>query len=80
MLQKLLGTSNSFAPLFMRLALGAFMLPHGLQKTIGCFEGKGFSTTLNDFQASGMPLPVAVLVILGESLGALGLIFGCITR
>lgn len=57
------------------------MLPHGLQKTLGYFGGYGFSATL-DFMTTkaGLPWIVALLVILGESLGALGLIFGALTR
>ena len=33
-------TANSSAPLIARVTLGAIMLPHGLQKTIGWFGGR----------------------------------------
>ncbi|RMG42739.1 MAG: DoxX family protein [Candidatus Dadabacteria bacterium] len=63
-----------------RVMLGVVFLPHGLQKTLGLFGGYGFSGTYHHFTGMGMPAVVALLVILGESLGSLGLIFGCITR
>jgi len=45
------------------------------------FGGAGLQATMNTFTAKlGLPAPVAVLVILAESAGALGLIFGFCTR
>ncbi len=81
MLKRFLRTDNDIAALIMRLTLGVVMLPHGLQKTLGLFGGHGFSGTYGFFTAKmGMPGVVAVLIILAESLGALGLIFGFLTR
>ncbi|TYO98958.1 putative oxidoreductase [Geothermobacter ehrlichii] len=81
MLKRILTTENDVAALVMRLALGLVMLPHGLQKTFGLFGGHGFVGTYRYFTATmGLPGVLAVLVILAESLGALGLIAGFLTR
>lgn len=80
-IQSLLTTSRHTAPLVSRLALGLVILPHGLQKTLGLFGGHGFSGTMDFFTAMvGLPSPIAFLVILAESLGALALILGFLTR
>jgi putative oxidoreductase len=81
MIRMIFGTQNDYTGLIMRLALGGVMLPHGLQKVFGMFGGAGLQATMNTFTAKlGLPAPVAVLVILAESAGALGLIFGFCTR
>ena len=77
----ILKTDNSPAQMFIRLALGAVILPHGAQKALGWFGGHGLEGTLNFFtQSMGMPLAVAVLVIAAEFLGPIGLFFGFLTR
>lgn len=81
MFGKLLATQDEIAPLIMRVMLGIVFFPHGAQKVFGWFGGHGLSGTLNAFtQNMGMPLVVALLVIAAESLGALGLIAGLLTR
>lgn len=81
MLDKFLATDHSRSLLFQRLILGAVLLPHGLQKTVGAFGGYGFHGTLDYFTGSlGVPAPLAVLVFLAESLGATALILGLGTR
>lgn len=81
MLKLIFGTQNDTTGLVLRLALGGVMLPHGLQKTFGLFGGAGLQATLDAFTGKmGIPLPVAILVILAESAGALGLLFGFCTR
>ena len=81
MMKMLFGTQNDLAGLIMRLTLGGVMLPHGLQKVFGLFGGAGLQATMNAFTAKmGLPAPVAVLVILAESAGALGLLVGFFTR
>lgn len=81
MIKAFFRTQNDWASLFARLALGIVMLPHGLQKVLGLFGGHGFEATLNHFTTKlGLPTAVAVLVILAESAGAIGLIVGCCTR
>jgi putative oxidoreductase len=79
--QKVIATENDYAALVTRVTLGLVMLPHGLQKTFGLFGGYGFSNTMGFFTTQrGVPAPLAVLVIMAEFLGALGLIFGVLGR
>jgi len=81
MLRKLIATRNDYAILLVRLALAAVMFPHGAQKTLGWFGGYGFHGTLQFFTGTlGIPAPVAVLVFLAESLGAVALAFGFVGR
>ena len=74
-------TDESINNLIIRVMLGIVMLPHGAQKLLGWFGGYGLEGTLGFFTNQiGMPMIFAILVILGESLGALGLIAGFLTR
>jgi putative oxidoreductase len=69
-----------FAPVVIRLVLGAIFFAHGAQKVLGWWGGGGWSATLEAFTKQGMPAPVAMLVMLGEFLGGIGLVVGCLTR
>ena len=81
MLGRLLSTQDDLAPLVMRVMLGIVFIPHGAQKVLGWFGGYGLKGTLSFFtETVGLPLFLAVLVIAAESLGALGLIVGILTR
>jgi len=74
-------TDDSWAGLILRVGLGSVMFPHGAQKLLGWFGGHGFEGTMGFFtQNMGLPWLVAFLVIIGESLGSLGLIAGFLTR
>lgn len=73
-------STSNYGALALRLGLGIMMLPHGLQKMFGMFGGGGFSGTMGFLTGMGIPSPIAFLVILGESLGALALIVGFCTR
>ena len=80
-LRSLVATGDSFAPTFLRLALGIMMFPHGAQKLLGWFGGYGFSGTMGYFTGTvGTPWIVGFLVILGEFFGSLLLIAGFGTR
>ena len=48
-LQSLVATGDSFAPLFLRVALGVMMFPHGAQKLFGWFGGYGFTGSMGYF-------------------------------
>ena len=80
MLKSFLATNNSGVLLFQRVMLGLVMFPHGMQKLLGWWGGFGWEGTLGYFQSMGIPYFAGALVILGESLGALGLIAGLLTR
>ena len=69
------------AALVARLALGIVIFPHGAQKLFGWFDGYGFQGTMDFLTVSvGLPYPIAVLVILIESIGSLMLIVGFAAR
>jgi len=81
MLARLLSTDDSRVLTALRLTLGLVMLPHGAQKLLGLFGGYGFTGTMGYFTGTlHIPAPLALLVILSESLGSLGLLFGLGTR
>ena len=81
MLKQILSTDDDVRSLIARVFLGIVILPHGLQKLLGMFGGSGFQGTMDFFvNMAGVPAPIAVLIILGESFGALFLIFGLISR
>lgn len=81
MLNKLLATENDYGALILRLVLGVVMFPHGAQKLFGWFGGNGFAGTMHHFTENmGIPYLVALLVVLAESLGAIGLTVGALTR
>ncbi|SVD85740.1 uncharacterized protein METZ01_LOCUS438594, partial [marine metagenome] len=74
-------TNDNFSYWIPRIILGLVILPHGAQKLLGWFGGFGFTNTMTYFtQTAGLPWIIAFLVIMGESFGALGLIFGFLTR
>ncbi len=76
-----LQTTNSMAPLIIRVMLAAVVFPHGAQKLFGWFGGYGFSGTMGFFtETMGLPWIMGFLVIVLESLGALALLFGIGTR
>ncbi len=80
MFKEFLRTDNSPAQLFIRLALGVVMFPHGAQKVLGWFGGPGITKTLQAF--AGMSFPAwSVVALMGvESVGAALLVFGLFTR
>lgn len=80
MLGSLLHTNDDIGLFIARISLGLVILPHGLQKLLGMFGGAGFSGTVDFFVGSGLPSAVAILIIIAESFGALGLILGFLSR
>lgn len=81
MLKTILHTSDDIALLTVRLGLGIVFFPHGMQKLLGWFGGYGFSGTMGFFTDNlHIPALFAVLAILAEGLGSLGLITGLFTR
>jgi putative oxidoreductase len=81
MFKKLFQTQEDVVSLLLRLFLGVVFFPHGMQKLFGWFGGYGFSGTLGFFTGTmGIPMVFAVLAILAEGLGSLGLLTGLLTR
>lgn len=78
---RILGTDGSWSGLVLRIALGSVIWTHGAQKLLGIFGGYGFSGTMDFFtKTMGLPWIIALLVILGEFFGGIGLILGIRTR
>jgi len=74
-------TNDKFSYWVPRVILGCVILPHGAQKLFGWFGGFGFTNTMDYFtQTAGLPWIIGFLIIMGESLGSLGLIVGFFTR
>ena len=80
MLRFLFHTNGDFPTFFARVFLGAVILPHGLQKLLGMVGGNGFDATVKFFVEGGLPEIVAILIIVGESVGAVCLIIGFMGR
>jgi putative oxidoreductase len=80
MLKKMFMTTQDIVPLILRLTLGIVILPHGAQKLLGWFGGHGLGATMQAMTSAGLPVILVFLVIMAESFGALGLIFGFLTR
>ena len=80
MLEWLVSSHGDVVPLVLRLTLAVVMFAHGAQKVLGWFGGSGLRGTLDFLRKSGVPSPVAVLTIMAEFLGPLGLAVGLLTR
>ena len=81
MLTKLFATKDDISMTILRIILGLVIFPHGAQKLLGWFGGHGFTGTIHHFTENmGIPYIFALLAILAESFGALGLIVGLGTR
>ncbi len=80
MLKKLVQTDDDAGMLFVRLALGIVMFPHGAQKMLGWFGGQGLSATMTGMTGMGLPAFVVFLVIFCEFFGSLSLITGFLGR
>jgi len=80
MLGWLVGTQGDVVPFVLRLTLAVVMFPHGAQKALGWFGGDGLRGTVDFLRKSGVATPVAVLAIMAEFLGPLGLAVGLLTR
>ena len=80
MFQRLVSTAQDVTLTTLRLVLGVVFFAHGAQKLLGWFGGFGFHATMGFFAHMGMPAAVALLVIVTEFFGGLGLIVGFLTR
>ena len=80
-MKRLLETKGRWSSLILRLGLGIAMFPHGMQKLFGWFGGPGFAGAFHYFtDKMHLPAFLALLVIIAESFGSLGLISGFLTR
>jgi putative oxidoreductase len=80
-LLSLLRTDGDWAVTAARIILGLIMFAHGAQKLLGWYGGHGFEHTMQVLTTYlKLPRAVAVLVILTEFLGGLGLMAGFLSR
>lgn len=84
MLFDILQTENDYIYLMLRLVAGIIIFPYGMQKLFGWFDnlggGVGIKETLLQMKSKGIPALVSWLVIIGQALGSIGLILGCLGR
>ncbi len=81
MFKALMRTDNNKASIFLRLALGIVMFPHGAQKVLGWFGGPGAEKTIEIFTTkAGFPVYAVILLMITEFIGSLCLISGFFTR
>ena len=80
MVKRLMGTSNDVSLTTLRVVLGVVFFAHGAQRMLGWFGGDGFQGTMGALTQTGMPAPVAVLIICAQFFGGLGLVAGLLTR
>ena len=81
MFARLIQTTGDVAPTIVRITLGAVIFAHGAQKVFGWFGGRGFEASMAVFTESyNLPLALALIGIMGEFLGSLGLIVGLLSR
>lgn len=77
-------TDNDYVFLILRVVAGIIIFPYGMQKLFGWFEnlggGVGIKETLMTMKAKRIPLFLAWLIILAQSLGSVALIIGCLGR
>jgi putative oxidoreductase len=79
--RRLLDTPDDHTLTLLRAILGVVFFAHGAQKVLGWFGGNGFEATLG-FMTHTMRIPAvfAVLAVLAEFLGGIGLILGLLSR
>ncbi len=80
MVKRLMGTSNDVSLTTLRVVLGVVFFAHGAQRMLGWFGGDGFQGTMGVLTQTGMPAPVALLIICAQFFGGLGLLVGLLTR
>jgi putative oxidoreductase len=83
MFRRLVSTSASWAPVPLRLAMGAVFIGHGAQKVFGSFNGPGFQTwtsispPLSFMRPSWLWLGAAAVA---ELVGGVLILLGLLTR
>jgi putative oxidoreductase len=84
MIPELLRTDNDYVYLFLRVIAGIIIFPYGMQKLFGWFDdlggGIGIKGSMKNLKAKGIPAVIGWLVIIGQSLGSIALIIGCLGR
>lgn len=81
-LAKLYSSWEEFAYLIMRVAAGALLIPHGMQKLFGAFGGPGMGGFIGTLRKVGYPMPElwGWMIALLEFGGGILLVIGLFTR
>ena len=84
MIYRLLQTDADYAYTFLRIVAGIIIFPYGMQKLLGWFPdfggGVGIREVLTQMRLKKVPIAIAWMVILGQSIGSIALILGCFSR
>lgn len=82
LINKLIQTGTSYAPLALRIPIGIILMAHGAQKLFGWFGGYGLQGTGQWMASIGLKPGVlmAFLAGSGEFFGGLFLLIGLLTR
>lgn len=84
MIYKLLQTDVDYVYLFLRVVAGIIIFPYGMQKLLGWFDnfggGVGIKETLMQMKTKKIPGALAWLIIIGQPIGSIALITGCLGR
>ncbi len=82
LVSRLLTTSNSFAPLALRVPAGIIFMAHGAQKLFGAFGGYGLEGTGQWMASIGLEpgYLMALLAGSGEFFGGLAILIGLLVR
>ncbi|MDO6708694.1 DoxX family protein [Photobacterium sp. 1_MG-2023] len=82
MIQRVLTSVNSFAPLALRVPAGIIFMAHGAQKLFGAFGGNGLEGTGQWMASIGLEpgMLMAFLAGSGEFFGGLLILLGFLTR
>jgi putative oxidoreductase len=81
-IQRVLTTKASLAPLALRIPVGIIFAAHGAQKLFGAFGGYGLEGTGQFFESIGLTPGYLMALLAGgaEFLGGLALILGLLVR
>lgn len=81
---KIFQTEADYVFTIIRMVAGIIIFPYGMQKLLGWFDdfggGVGISASLKSFKEKRIPLFLAWMVIIGQSIGSVMLIIGFMGR
>jgi putative oxidoreductase len=81
MLLDLFSTNPDWLQTLIRITLGVVFFAHGSQKLLGWFGGPGLKETMRTMhEFLGLPTPLALLAVVAEFFGGLGLMAGLLSR
>ena len=76
----IINTNRDTSVAVVRIVVGIIIFYYGVQKVFSCFGWWGIKGTIEQMNAKNIPLFVTYLVIIGQFLGSIALIFGFMGR